>query len=723
MTIEETDKSSDLGLKHLEPCTLQITSSTVILILESSAPVSWPFNCIRRYKCHQGSFLLEVGRKAPTGEGVFRFFTKEGQDIFEHLGKTVANRMSSKQEQSKSDLFSSFANMSTTQSSESQNFLPSSGLSGKQNPFIDLVTSSNGVANEDVRFVMKRRTSLSPPLLPTPNPIMPPQTDEGSYSHLKFRNEKTGDEVDECDYNRLARPKEFGGANHTRLPEIRPKPSSNKALKLLGLIRSNSAEDTNGQENKCDLYSHLDREKRKLKKSHSASDILEGDDEGDDDYTLKQKSADEINPNGDDVYDRLNSKMRKKITVEETCNEVNGITTVSEHSDSPDLEDNTYDKLGASKVHASHRNARPEPIIITDDTYDALDFAFDKCITEPTSKVGDQSSDKLNTYEEPVRPQRFSKEHISNNKSHVNEIRPPLPAPFARPPIAKKPVPMKSPRKQKPDNGSVSSDGAYESTYEVSQNQGKRSGLRENLISQLKKNFEAQDQGNSSSSPLSPPISAKKVVEPLYAVSSFGGGKKPSSSVENEYDVPAVNSQKPGKTDGKQQIGFLYAVSPFHSGNQTEVSRLEHNLYDIPKSVSGTSQHGVSYVNTYDVPVQRPVGNAVENAVENVYDTPHQLHIVKTSSLQGKERIHTPDSNAQFTYAVSPFADAKGNANQIRFRENDCAEVERNPEEAAYCEVPEKFVAYRSVDGYDPVGGILSSGRPGNEPLYENPRE
>ena len=743
VAIEETTKSSEMGFKNNEPCTLQITSSTVILISESKAPISWPFNCIRRYKCHPGTFMLEVGRKAPTGEGVFRFFTQEGQEIFEFLGKTVADRMSSKQEQSKSDITSSFSALST-QSTDNPNFPVPSAIAGKQNPFLDF-TGGAGGGSEGVRFIMKRRTSSTPP--PTPNECSrsPPQIEDdgGSYSHLRFKNEKALTGEEEGDYNQLARAKECSRFNKTRLSESsRANPSNNKALKLLGILRSNSAENVQAPESShsesCELYSHLDFEKRNLKKSQSASNIIDA--ETIDSNAYSYKISDSSQHQTDNVYNRLNSDAKRKV------NAVQSEGTYNKLRDNADdiavfqsAADSTYDKLGASNIPGSHRHARPEPIIITDDAYSALGFAREQSAFEPNMNNNKPPNSQPNAYEDPI-PNRqvFPRKVLqgNNGKSGIPENRPPLAKPMpqtsAKPVVAKKPIPVKPPRKPGLGDG----ESSTESTKDAALNQGKVGGndFRVNLISQLKKNFEGQDQGGprSPASPLSPPNSTKKLVEPFYAVSPFCGGNKPIQAAPSEYDVPSNSAPAHPVPENKQQIGFLYAVSPFHSGNQKETPNPDQNLYDTPIQQSPRVANALNAydvpvqrpvadaLNTYDVPVQRPVGNAAEN----LYDTPNQQNLLKMPHLQavGNDRF-PPSGNVQFTYAVSPFAGAHNNANQIRFRENGYADPNHSQEEAAYCEVPEVMAGFRSLQGYDPVGGVLSSGRPPNEPLYADPRE
>ena len=743
VAVDETAKSLELGMKNKEPCTLQITSSTVILVLESSVPISWPFNCIRRYKCHPGSFLLEVGRKAPTGEGVFCFFTQEGQEIFEVLGKTVANRMSSKQEQSKPDVINASA-ATSNQTSDNHSFPIPAAIAGKQNPFLDFTGGGGGVGGgEGVRFVMKRRTS-SPPPIPTESPRSPHHTESegGSYNHLRLKNEKPLTEDEEGDYDQLARAKECSKFNKTRLSERnQPNGSSSKALKLLGLLRSNSVENVRApergnEESQCDLYSHLEFDKHNLKKTQSASNVIESESGNFSAYN-HIKSEPNQHQSGD-IYNRLNSDMKKKIEAIQSENAYNVLGDVGNADEPSTTADGTYDKLGARIVSASHRHARPEPIIITDDSYNAIDFSKER--GDPiSSNNAKQSRCPVNPYEEPAIlqrpfPERITQVNYDNVPAHENRpaMVKPVPLHGAKPVVHKKPVPVKPPRAVGVGVTPAGEDNLSESGKDVGSSRTKVGGgdVRENLISQLKKNFEIHDQASpkSPSTPFSPRSSSKKLVEPFYAVSPFGSGNTPTQTAPSEYDVPSNNAPKVEQPTSEhkqqqqqqQQIGFLYAVSPFHSGNQKQAPNLDQNLYDTP-SHQNRPPAVSNALNTYDVPVQRPV----RNAMENVYDTPKQQNLIRVPQSQEsiRERFQASDRNVQFTYAVSPFAGAQNSANQIRFHENGSAQARNTQEEAAYCEVPEVMPGYRSVDGYDPVGGILHSGRRSNEPLYADPRD
>ena len=733
VAVEETAKSLELGFKNKEPCKLQITSSTVILMLESSVPISWPFNCIRRYKCHPGSFLLEVGRKASTGEGTFCFFTQEGQEIFEVLGKTVANRMNSKQEP-KSDSTNLFATV-LSNSSENQGYPLPSGISGVQNPFLDFTGgASAGVSGGDgVRFVMKRRTSSPPPPTPNEDPKSPPiESEAGSYSHLRLKNEKSSAGDESTDYDQLARAKECSRFNRTRLSESsKPSSSNSKALKVLGLLRSSSSEnvqtpDSSSSET-CDLYSHLEFEKRNLKKSQSASNIV--DNESSTWLFSNQKSSELSQHQPSDLYNQLNSDIKKKISDSQRENAYDVLGDASYTDDVTTPADDSYDKLVARNVPGTHRHARPEPIMITDDNYNAINFTRERGDDGFSSK---QSRPQVNAYEISAPLQRaFSEKfpHVSEDNSKIPENKPsvvkPAPPTSTKPIVHKKPAPIKPPRHAVLGTPLSNGDNLAESGKDVGLSRARLGGndVRENLISQLKKNFEINDHGitRSPSSPLGTPHSAKKLVEPFYAVSPFGSGSKPTQVVPSEYDVPSNNALKVERSvpESKQQIDFLYAVSPFHSGSHKEVSNVDQNLYDTP-SIQNRQPVVSDALNTYDTPSQRPVARALEN----LYDTPSQQHMPRIQQEGNtQDRFPASERNVQFTYAVSPFAGAQSNAKEIRFHDNARFETRNEPHEPTYCEVPEVMGGYRSIDGYDPVGGILQSGKPTNEPLYANPRD
>ena len=710
-----------MGLKNNEPCMLQITSSTVLLILESSVPISWPFNCIRRYKCHPGSFLLEVGRKAATGEGVFRFFTQEGQDIFEILGKSVSERMSSKQE-SKTDLASSFAALSTP-SNDSQSSGPLNIMGSKQNPFMDITGGGDGI-----RFVMKKRSTSSPPPSPKEISRSPPTIEDTgrSYSHLKFVHEKPVSGQDPTDYEQLARAKQCSRFNKTRMSEScrSGAASSSKALKVLGLIRSNSAENlqrsgsVNGSsESSNNMYSRLEFEGQSPKKSHSSSNILEESASGRKVFESNLVRQNSEKSDEDSLYNKLHTDLGKKIAAFHHDSTTYNVLSQASSGDSSVIQndqDDTYDKLGGNQGAAIHRGNRPEPILITDENYDALRFSSDK------KNLDESKREQVpKEYEVP-----WSSQHSPSPRSPEEVQKPNLAgrAPIAKPTpaggkpaIGKKPMPVKPPRK--PNVGDVNANTDIQRDAQQTEIKSVGNGARENLISQLKKNFESQDstQPKTPASPLSPPNSSKKLVEPFYAVSPFGGGNKSQFALSSEYDVPTNNAPRfPVPSETKQSMGFIYAVSPFHSGSQKAASELDQNLYDTPNPMAAVPASSFAPTNAYDTPTPRPA----YNNDANLYDTPSQVNAVRNAApfpMAARAPFQAPNKNIQFTYAVSPFAGGQSSSNQIDF---SC-----HQEEAAYCEVSEVRDGDMRIPGYVPVGGVVTSCRQDQEAIYANPRD
>lgn len=92
--------NEDFIIKHLNgsmgTCQLVITDAEVILATGNTVKIRWKFSTIRRYKSQTGTFVLEVGRKAPTGEGEFRFDTANPVQLFDVLEKAVKDRIRAK---------------------------------------------------------------------------------------------------------------------------------------------------------------------------------------------------------------------------------------------------------------------------------------------------------------------------------------------------------------------------------------------------------------------------------------------------------------------------------------------------------------------------------------------------------------------------------------------------------------------------------------------------
>ncbi|XP_066933096.1 docking protein 2-like [Clytia hemisphaerica] len=86
--------------KHLNgfsgTCQLMVTDSEVIVVAAGQIKIRWKFSTIRRYKSQTETFVIEVGRKAPTGEGEFRFDTVNPIELFDVLDKAVKDRIRAK---------------------------------------------------------------------------------------------------------------------------------------------------------------------------------------------------------------------------------------------------------------------------------------------------------------------------------------------------------------------------------------------------------------------------------------------------------------------------------------------------------------------------------------------------------------------------------------------------------------------------------------------------
>lgn len=739
VTVDETPKSKEVGLAHKEACVMQITSSTILIFLSSSAPFTWPFNSIRRYKCHPGVFLVEVGRKASTGPGVFQFFTDEGKEMFEFLAKSLSNRISSKREV-KPDVMTGFAAMGMS-SSDNQN-----NANAKPNPFMDVTGAG---PSDNIRFVMKKRSTSSPPPSPPGSPMPPPliQDTGGSYSHLNFGNEKTEDHMDADDYSQLARAKQCNRHKKTRASESgsrHPSVSTNKALKVLGLIRSNSADNLHRTENASESsenYAHLEQPRKMSQKSQSTSNILMEESEG---VLLRMRHDSEANKSqdeGDDTfYNRLHADGRN---VKVVAPEEDNVYSMLHEANSGEISRNdTYDKLGSSKDAGNFRQMRPGPIIV-DETYDALSFGSDPTNFEPNNNNGiEKQHATANSYEEsrpsnPIIPRRPSetangwKPPVSDRNAGFPTPAPrPSPKVAAKPAVSRKPAPAKPPRK--PGQAEVASQPKLQrilSNEAAAEAHGKVGGdeFRGNFISQLKKSFETSE-ASPPTSPLSPPFqSSKKLIEPCYAVSPFAGATKPQQiiNVPNEYDVPTNNAPKhtPAQAEAKQPSGFLYAVSPFHSGNKTERALPPQNVYDAPNPVMQPqcqydNLNNLSQANEYDVPNPSVPAPA---PVANLYDTPQNVR--PSFPPPPRNNVVAPAKNVQFMYAVSPFAGGHGNPVQGRFGEGGGASSGVATEEPAYCEVDDVMKS-ASLKGYDAVGAVISSsGEPGADSVYSVPRE
>ncbi|XP_057310510.1 insulin receptor substrate 1-B-like [Hydractinia symbiolongicarpus] len=152
---------------------LQISESSVSLISTGAQSLTWKFSTIRRYKSHNGAFVLEVGRKAQTGEGEFKFDTVNPAELFDVLDKAVKDRSKAK-------------GVSDTTPLKA---LPSALESRK--PLAPPMQPSASIV---------RRPSDKAPTVPPP-----PPPDKNEYSHIHSTSQKspTNQPTDNGDYHKL----------------------------------------------------------------------------------------------------------------------------------------------------------------------------------------------------------------------------------------------------------------------------------------------------------------------------------------------------------------------------------------------------------------------------------------------------------------------------------------------------------------------------------------
>lgn len=98
--VESTDQFKRLGATGL--CYLHITDCELRLVAATDGHllVAWPFKCLRRYMSSKGKFTIEAGRRAPTGEGLFTFFSAAHDDIYKVLDSVVKSKASKGQSSS-----------------------------------------------------------------------------------------------------------------------------------------------------------------------------------------------------------------------------------------------------------------------------------------------------------------------------------------------------------------------------------------------------------------------------------------------------------------------------------------------------------------------------------------------------------------------------------------------------------------------------------------------
>lgn len=160
-------------------CQLVVTDAEVILMVDGQHKVLWKFAMIRRYKSQRDTFVIEVGRKAPTGEGEFRFETVNPVELFDVIDKAVKDRMKAK------------------------------GIEITTAPLPTVNKHSNNTAlkspkDENIRYFQTAHLPLPPtPIASTNQPPNLRPTVESEYSHLNNTQVKTPAVESPSDYDHL----------------------------------------------------------------------------------------------------------------------------------------------------------------------------------------------------------------------------------------------------------------------------------------------------------------------------------------------------------------------------------------------------------------------------------------------------------------------------------------------------------------------------------------
>lgn len=71
------------------PGKIEITSEYLLLYQNKKDPVSWPIRALRRYGFESNIFSFEVGRRCPTGEGIFAFRCNQAEELFRLLQTNI----------------------------------------------------------------------------------------------------------------------------------------------------------------------------------------------------------------------------------------------------------------------------------------------------------------------------------------------------------------------------------------------------------------------------------------------------------------------------------------------------------------------------------------------------------------------------------------------------------------------------------------------------------
>ncbi|XP_043247155.1 fibroblast growth factor receptor substrate 3-like [Amphibalanus amphitrite] len=77
--------------RELRPAKLEITERDIILHQRGRSGVRWPIRCLKRYGFTEGVFSFELGRRCPTGAGVYAFKCERAEALFQLLQTCIQN--------------------------------------------------------------------------------------------------------------------------------------------------------------------------------------------------------------------------------------------------------------------------------------------------------------------------------------------------------------------------------------------------------------------------------------------------------------------------------------------------------------------------------------------------------------------------------------------------------------------------------------------------------
>lgn len=76
------------GNNHL-PGKIEVTAEDIVLHQKKKEAISWPIRTLRRYGFESNIFSFEVGRRCPTGEGIFAFRCDQAEQLFKLLQTNI----------------------------------------------------------------------------------------------------------------------------------------------------------------------------------------------------------------------------------------------------------------------------------------------------------------------------------------------------------------------------------------------------------------------------------------------------------------------------------------------------------------------------------------------------------------------------------------------------------------------------------------------------------